>query len=207
MAKLCVGRMVLGPVETNCYIVHYADSKKCIIVDPPKSGIYDRVTKGGLEPVAVLLTHGHFDHITGCDELQNKGVKVYALDKERDVLRSTALNASEGTLCPCAVEADGFFSDGEEVTIADMKFKVIATPGHTKGSCCYYFEDDKVMLTGDTLFHGSVGRSDLPTGSDNDIILSARKLVKNYPKDVQIYPGHGDFSTLGYERTCNPFCI
>ena len=207
MGKLCVGRLVLGPVQTNCYFLYDEDVRKCIIVDPAQNGIYDKLVDAGFEPVAVMLTHGHFDHIMGCHELQGKGLKIYALKEEKDVLRDSALNASDDIGRPYTVEADRFFTDGEVFTIEGLTFKIIATPGHTKGSCCYYFADDKVMLTGDTLFYCSVGRSDLPTGNESEIVLSARKLTRDYPADVRIYPGHGDFSTLGYERTHNPFCV
>lgn len=206
MGKLCVGRMVLGSIGTNCYIIYDEDDKKCIIVDPAKNGIYDKLRDNGLEPVAVILTHGHFDHIMGCHELQSKSLKICALDLEKDVLRDSELNASDQIGRPYTVEADRFFTDGEEVTIEGMTFKVISTPGHTKGSCCYYFEKDGIMISGDTLFQCSVGRSDLPTGNESEIMLSVKRLTQDYPEDVKVYPGHGDSTTIGYEKKYNPFC-
>lgn len=206
MGKLCVGRMVLGMVQTNCYLIYEEDVKKCIIVDPAQNGVYDKAVAAGFDPVAVILTHGHFDHIMGCHELQAKSLKICALDAEKDVLRDSELNASDQIGRPYTVEADRFFTDGEEVTIEGMTFKVIATPGHTKGSCCFYFEKDKVMISGDTLFEGSIGRSDLPTGNESEIIRSVKMLTRDYPEDVKVYPGHGDTTTIGDEKKYNPFC-
>ena len=206
MGKLCIGRIVAGPCQTNTYFLYDEDVKKCIIVDPSENGIYDKLTEKGFEPAAVILTHGHFDHIMGCHELQAKSLKICALDEEKDVLRDSELNVSEGFLgAVYTVEADRFFTDGEEVTLAGLTFKVIATPGHTKGGCCYYFEQEGLMLTGDTLFQGSIGRSDFPTGNESVLLRSAKMLVTDYPADTKIYPGHGGTSTLGDEKKYNPF--
>lgn len=206
MGKLCIGRMVLGMVETNCYFVYEENSNNVILVDPAKNGIYDKLAEAGFNIEAVILTHGHFDHIMGCHELQSKGIKVYVLDKEKALLADAQLNASVNIRRPYIVNADEVFTDGQEVNMAGLTFKVISTPGHTSGSCCYYFEEDGIMLTGDTLFSGSVGRSDLPTGNERQIIDSVHMLVNEYPGDVKFYPGHGDASTLEREKKYNPFC-
>lgn len=206
MGKLCVDKIIIGVMETNCYLVYDEDTKKVIVVDPAKRGVYDTLINAGFTVDSVILTHGHFDHIMGCHEMQEKGIKVYALDKEKALLEDAKLNASEGIRRPYTVEADGFFSDGQEVELAGLKFKVISTPGHTSGSCCYYFEDDKAMITGDTLFAGSVGRSDFPTGDEATIIDSVHMLVDTFPGDVVIYPGHGNASTIEKEKRFNPFC-
>lgn len=206
MGKLCVGRMVLGMIETNCYFLYEENSKNVIVVDPAKNGVYDKLTEAGFVVDSVILTHGHYDHIMGCHEMQSKGVKVYALDVEDALLKDANLNVSAGIRRPYTVEADGLFTDGQEVNMAGLTFKVIATPGHTAGSCCFYFENDKVMITGDTLFAGSVGRSDLPTGSELKLIDNVQMLVNTYPEDVKIYPGHGGQSTIEREKRYNPFC-
>ena len=206
MGKLCIGRMVLGMVETNCYFVYDEDSNDAILVDPAKNGIYDKLAEAGINVKAVILTHGHFDHIMGVHELQKKGVKVYALDVEKALLEDANLNASAQIRAPYTVDADEFLTDGQEMELCGLKFKVIATPGHTAGSCSYYFEKDKVIITGDTLFYCSIGRSDLPTGDEATILKSVKMLVDTLPEDVKVYPGHGDATTIGFEKSHNPFC-
>ena len=95
--------------------------------------------------------------------------------------------------------------DGEEISIAGMTCKILATPGHTKGSCCYYFENDKILLSGDTLFQESVGRTDLPTGSMSALVRSVREKLMPLPEDVKVYPGHGEATSIGHEKKYNPF--
>ncbi len=98
-----------------------------------------------------------------------------------------------------------YVKDGEEITIAGMTFRLIATPGHTKGSCCYYFEEDKLLISGDTLFQESVGRTDLPTGSMSTLVRSVKEKLLSLPEDVKVYPGHGEATSIGYEKAYNPF--
>ncbi|MBQ7464418.1 MAG: MBL fold metallo-hydrolase, partial [Lachnospiraceae bacterium] len=98
-----------------------------------------------------------------------------------------------------------YLDDGSEVDIAGMKIRMIETPGHTEGSCCYYLEEQKALISGDTLFAGSVGRTDLPTGSMRKLIDSIESKLMTLPDDVDVYPGHGEFTTIGYERKWNPF--
>ena len=204
---LKVGRMVLGMVETNCYFVYDTSTMEAVVIDPAKDGLYDKLAANGLKVSGILLTHGHFDHIMGTRELSERsGAKLYALDLEDEVCRNSNLNASEQIRRPYIAEPDVLLTDGEEFTIAGIRFRTIATPGHTIGSCCYYIESEKWLFTGDTLFCGSVGRSDLPTGSGKSLMESVEKLIDAFDDDVKIYPGHGDSSTIGDEKKYNPFC-
>jgi len=207
MGDISIARMVLGAVQTNCYIIYDQDTKEAIIVDPAKNGIYDSLTKSGFTVAGIILTHGHFDHIMGIHELTEKsGAKVYVLEAEDALCRNADLNASSQIRRPYTIEPDVLLNDGDEINIAGIDVKVIATPGHTKGSCCYYIPAKKWLISGDTLFCCSIGRSDLPTGSESEIMKSVKMLVDTLDEDVEVYPGHGDFTNIGYERRRNPFC-
>lgn len=205
MSDIKVGRMILGSVETNCYIV-YNGEKEAVVIDPAKNGLYDKLTENGFKVVGILLTHGHFDHIMGCHELMEKSkAKLYALSAEKEVCNNSNLNASEQIRRPYTVDPDVTLSDGEEIELAGIGFRTIATPGHTIGSCCYYVESEGWLFSGDTLFRGSIGRTDLPTGSGERIMESVEMLANTIPDDVKIYPGHGDHTTMGEEKAHNPF--
>ena len=207
MSDIRVGRMILGMVETNCYFVYDDETKEAVVIDPAKNGLYDKLSENGLKVCAVLLTHGHFDHIRGVNELTEKsGAKLYAHTAEDELCKNAYLNASEQIRRPYTVEPDVLLSDGDEFEEAGIKFKVLATPGHTLGSCCYYIEDKKWLFSGDTLFCGSIGRSDLPTGNGEQIMDSVQLIVSTFDDDVKVYPGHGDTTTIGFEKKHNPFC-
>lgn len=208
MAGLKIGRMMLGVCQTNCYFVYREGSSKVIFIDPADYGeqIFKAMKDNGFEVAAILLTHGHFDHIWGCSKLrQLTSAPVYAYEGEEDVLLSSDLNVSAGAGRACTVKANTLLKDGEEVTIEGMTFKLIATPGHTQGSCCYYFEEANMLISGDTLFEESVGRTDLPTGSMSTLVRSVKDKLFELPDDVVVYPGHGDSTTIGHEKKYNPF--
>lgn len=200
--------MMLGVCQTNCYFVYREGSSKVIFIDPADYGdqIFQAMKNNGFEVAAILLTHGHFDHIWGCSRLrQLTSAPVYAYEGEEDVLLSSDLNVSAGAGRACTVKANTLLKDGEEVTIEGMTFKLIATPGHTKGSCCYYFEEANMLISGDTLFEESVGRTDLPTGSMSTLVRSVKEKLFELPDEVVVYPGHGDSTTIGHEKKYNPF--
>ena len=208
MADLKIGRMMLGVCQTNCYFVYREASSKVIFIDPADYGdqIFQAMKNNGFEVAAILLTHGHFDHIWGCSRLrQLTSAPVYAYEGEEEVLLSSDLNVSAGAGRACTVKANTLLKDGEEVTIEGMTFKLIATPGHTQGSCCYYFEESNMLISGDTLFEESVGRTDLPTGSMSTLVRSVKDKLFVLPDDVVVYPGHGDSTTIGHEKKYNPF--
>lgn len=200
--------MVIGTVQTNCYFVYKENEKETIVIDPADQGekIYQKLIDQGLEITAVLLTHGHFDHIFGCQEIKElSGAKVYAYIGEQSLLNDSTLNVSAQIGRPYTVEADTYLQDGEELVIGDFKIKVIATPGHTSGSCCFYFEDAGILVSGDTLFEESVGRSDLPTGSGSQLSRSVKEKLFVLPDETAVFPGHGDSTTIGHEKQYNPF--
>jgi glyoxylase-like metal-dependent hydrolase (beta-lactamase superfamily II) len=226
MNKLKIGRIVLGVYGTNCYFLYREGEHEAIIVDAPDKGKYicDSMEKNGLHVAGILLTHGHFDHIWGAEELREtaneyaendedakqnqnaeKTIKIYAAEGERELLKDTHMNVSKAMKRPCSLEADVYLKDGETVDIAGMTFRVITTPGHTAGSCCYYFEEAGFLICGDTLFLESVGRTDFPTGSMSDLVRSAKEKLFLLPDDTKVYPGHGDATTIGHEKKYNPF--
>lgn len=206
---LKIGKVVMGSVQTNCYFIYQEGEKKIIVVDPADKGdyLYKAFTEAGFEVAAILLTHAHFDHIWGCNKLRElSGVQVFACEEEKELCESAKLNVSEDVGRPYTVSVDWYLRDGEEVTIEGMKFKMIHTPGHTQGSCCYYFEEDNILVSGDTLFEGSVGRSDLPTGNGATLTRSLKERLMILPEETLVFPGHGNGTTIADEKKYNPFC-
>ncbi len=208
MGNLKIGRIVLGICQTNCYFVYEEGKSQVILFDPADQGeyLYHKLEEKGFQVEAILLTHGHFDHIWGLEALKNlSGAKVYAYEGEKELCEDASLNVSKGAGRACTVKVDEYVKDGAQITIAGITCRLIATPGHTEGSCCYYFEDDKILISGDTLFQESVGRTDLPTGSMSKLVRSVRERLLILPEDVKVYPGHGETTTIGYEKENNPF--
>lgn len=208
MSDLKIGKMVLSVCATNCYFIYHEGQNKVILIDPADRGeyIYSALKEKGFEVDTILLTHGHFDHIWGGAKLrQLSSAKIYALDKEEPLLMSSDMNVSEMAGRACTLKCNDFFVDGQELDILGFKIKVIATPGHTAGSCCFYFEDEGLLISGDTLFEASVGRTDFPTGSSSELIRSIKAKLMVLPDDTVVYPGHGGPTTIGDEKLNNPF--
>ena len=207
---LKIGKIVMGSVQTNCYFLYQENEKKIIVVDPADKGdyLYNAFKEAGFEVVAILLTHAHFDHIWGCNKLRElSGAQVFAWEEEKEVCESAKLNVSEDVGRPYTVTVDWYLKDGEKVTIEGMEFTVIGTPGHTQGSCCYYFEKDNILVSGDTLFEGSVGRTDLPTGNGPRLSRSLKERLMILPEETLVFPGHGNGTTIADEKKYNPFCV
>lgn len=208
MNEIKIGRMVLGSCQTNCYFIYREEEKRAIVVDPADQGarIYKALTDNGIAVEAILLTHGHFDHIWGSKELREAaGVKIYALDAEQALCEDSRSNVSDMAGRPYTVTPDEYLQDGQELTLAGMSFRVIATPGHTAGSCCFYFPEAGFVVSGDTLFAESVGRTDFPTGSMSSIVRSIKEKLYTLPGEIKVYPGHGDSTTIEHEMQYNPF--
>lgn len=198
----------MGMCQTNCYFVYEEDKTEVLLFDPADKGgyIYGSLKDKGFTVAAILLTHGHFDHIWGVRELQElSGAKVYAYEGEKEVCENASVNVSKSAGRACEITADEYVKDGGMISAAGMTCQLIATPGHTKGSCCYYFEEDGILISGDTLFQESVGRTDLPTGSMSALVRSVKEKLMVLPEDVKVYPGHGESTTIGYEKENNPF--
>lgn len=208
MAPLRVEQYVVGSVQTNCYFAINDDTKDMLIIDPGASaGRLAEIIEGEkLNPVAILLTHGHFDHATGAAELaEHFGVKVYAEEHEKETLENPALNLSGWEGRELVYHADCYLRDEQEIDLAGFHIRVFHTPGHTVGGCCYFFSYQNAVFSGDTLFAQSVGRTDFPKGSASELIRSIKEKLMVLPDDVTVYTGHNDITTIGTERMYNPY--
>ena len=186
----------LGAYQTNCYIIHDDSSKTCCIIDPGYEAdtILDKLEELGLAVEAILLTHGHFDHVGAVKDLAAEtGCKVYLHEAELSMPPQMTAGSLYYT---------NLYGEGDYVEEAGLSFKVLHTPGHTPGSVCLCSEN--VMFSGDTLFWGSCGRTDLPGGSWSTIRTSLLRLAA-LSGDYDVYPGHGDATTLSFERKMNPY--
>lgn len=207
MGKLKVENDVLGPISTNCYYLINTESNDVIIADPADDAftIKNYCVNNGLNVTGIILTHGHFDHIMAAKELREIfNAKIYAGAEEDRLLKDADLNLSSSWSSPYTLKADVLLKDGEELGLAGFNIKAIHTPGHTSGGMCYYIEDEKVLLSGDTLFCESYGRTDFPTSSFRQLMDSIRGRLFKLPDDVKVYPGHGEETSIGFEKKNNP---
>lgn len=185
---------------STSYIVT-ADDENCIVIDCAQPRVLSECRRLNLNPVAVLLTHGHYDHIAGCGALYSAGAKIYCGVRE-DVYIYSDENMAIFNLPIPEFKIERTFKDGEEIELAGLKIKVISTPGHTVGGVCYLIED--VLFTGDTLFNLCIGRCDSPSGDEVKLKSSVKKLYA-LAGDYKVYAGHGKETTLDFERKHNPF--
>ena len=201
--------IAVGPLAVNCYIVACEQSREGIVVDPGGDVelIAGLVHQHGLNINSIINTHGHFDHTGGNRQaLAAFGARLLIhqadapmLDKTAEVARMYGL---QGENSP---EADAYLVDGMDIFFGTCRLKVLHTPGHTQGGCCLYFEEDRKVITGDTLFADSIGRTDLPGGSHEQLLDSIRTKLFTLPDDVIAYPGHGPHTTIGHEKQYNPY--
>lgn len=208
MKNLKIESLVLGNVQTNCYFLMNMQTRELLIVDPADEffRIERKVAEMEAKPAAVLLTHGHYDHMTAADEVRRRyGVEVYAHELEQEVLGDPIKNLSGMWASAHMMRADKTVKDGDVLNLAGFQIRVIHTPGHTQGSVCYYFPEEKTLISGDTLFAQSVGRTDFPTSDVRKMRQSIRTLLETLPADTAVYPGHMEDTTIGYEKRYNPF--
>ena len=208
MAPLSIQTYVVGPVQTNCYFAINDDTKEVLIIDPGASAkqLAEKVKEQGLKPVAILLTHGHFDHSLAAEAIRDRYQSpIYASQKEEKTLQDPKINLTAYHMDSYTLKADVYLTDLQVVELAGFSVQMIETPGHTVGSCCYYLKDEGVLFSGDTVFCGSVGRTDFPEGSTAAIVESLHRLLDALPDDTEVYPGHDASTTIGYEKRYNPF--
>lgn len=197
----------VGMGQANCYII--SDDEEALIVDPGAGAniIQTTIEQIDTKPVAILLTHTHYDHIGALDAIREEyQVPVYVHPEEQAWLQDPAKNLSglQGNHMT-AQKADHFFQPKETLEISNFKLTVVSTPGHSPGGVSFIFEEDELVVTGDALFAGSIGRTDLPGSEPEKLLEGIREQLFTLPDDYTIYPGHGGQSTLGNEKQTNPF--
>lgn len=203
-----VEKFVTGIISTNCYLVINEETKQTVIIDPaacPKK-ILGFIDEEGLKIEAILLTHGHFDHIMGIDGfLEHFKVPVYVHEEDERVINDPVLNQSSIYTSGYTFSGAQYLRDRQTLELAGYVFEVIHTPGHTWGGCCYYVASEKVLFSGDTLFQESIGRTDFETSSMSDMMYSVREKLFKLPDETRVYPGHMGETTIGHEKTHNPY--
>lgn len=203
MAKIMIRSVTVSECYTNCYICMNKDTKEGFIVDPGDDELKISVNVSRLEmiPKAILLTHGHFDHIGAVNQLKERyNIPVIVGAKEEKVLTDSRMNLSSMFGEPVKVNGDKFLEDGENFQVAGFDIQYILTPGHTLGSGCFYIEEEQVLFSGDTLFQASRGRTDFPGGSESDIIKSIKNKLLVLPGETEVYPGHMNITNIDSEK-------
>ena len=208
MSSFSIKSVVVGPVDVNCYVLKDKATGKGAVIDPGGhvERIMSLINDMKADIAEIIITHGHFDHIGALDELRNVvgcGASIHELDAEM-LLKSrknlSIFMGNDASFRP----AERLLKDGDVIRFGESFLKVIHTPGHTAGGICLY-DGDKVLFSGDTLFAGSVGRSDFPGGDHYQLIESVVKALAEVKDETVVYPGHGPETGMGYERKTNPF--
>lgn len=200
----------LGVMQTNCYIIENTEGS-CIIFDPGSEGkrLIRWLTKKNLQPCAIFLTHAHFDHIGAVDEIRaNYKIPVYIHEFEEDWLSNPSLNGSQYFTSKSLLRvnpADVLLTKEEQKIMGDFTFSIIETPGHSPGSVSYYFQNEGFVVSGDVLFKGSIGRTDLKQGNNAQLLASIHDKLLTMPEETVVLPGHGPTTTIIEEMDSNPF--
>ncbi|MEW9049641.1 MAG: MBL fold metallo-hydrolase [Neobacillus sp.] len=200
----------LGALQTNCYIIEKED-KTCLIFDPGSEGkkLIKWLEKRELKPVAILLTHAHFDHIGAVDTIRDYyQIPVYVHEEEEGWLTDPALNGSKYFMMQEQIKvrkADHIIKKEGVLKVGDYEFSIFETPGHSPGSISFYFENAGFVVSGDALFKSSIGRTDLPGGNHKQLIKSIHEKLLFLPEETQVLSGHGPITTVGEEMDQNPF--
>ena len=198
--------LVVGPLSTNCYIIGSEPSKEGMIIDPGDEAevILETVKDLGLEIKSIVLTHAHIDHIGALKEVKEAtGAEVAIHTDDAQALQENSVSTLLGLSYPTPLPADRLLKDGDSMDIGDLHFGVLHTPGHSPGCICLLGEG--IVFSGDTMFNYSVGRTDLPGGNYSQLMNSINAKLMTLPDNTAVYPGHGPDTTIGAERSGNPF--
>jgi glyoxylase-like metal-dependent hydrolase (beta-lactamase superfamily II) len=203
--------LILGAYQTNCYVLRNDDSAKdCLIIDPglEAAELIEFLNEQKINPVAVVLTHGHIDHIAGVAAIRSRfpEIKVYIHHLDSEMLTDPGINLSSMSGSAFVTEAeDVSVKEKDLIDLAGVKLLVLHTPGHTPGGISLYSKEAGVAFVGDTLFADSIGRTDFPGGSMSQLLASVREKLFTLPDQTQVYPGHGPATTIAAEKAHNPF--
>ena len=207
-----VKSFTFNPFQENTYIL-YDETKECVIIDPgcysleEKQELENFISEKKLKPVKLLLTHGHIDHILGNNFLTGKyNVKIEMNEHDVKLLKAApSYGTMWGINCEPSPEPHVLLSEGDTITFGNSRLEIFFTPGHSQGSICFYSRADNFVISGDVLFNGSIGRTDLPGGDFDTLISSIKEKLFPLGDACKVYSGHGPFTTIGNERKSNPF--
>lgn len=208
---MIVEHLVVGMLQTNCYILADRPSTEAIVIDPggESKRIHNFLFSRGLRLKAILLTHGHFDHVLDAWNLKKLcGGEIYLHPLDEPLLRNRMVGLGAilmGKMPSINPSIDRHLKEGDIIVLGDREIHVIETPGHTPGHVSFYVPSQKCIFVGDTIFDGSIGRTDFPGGSYEELIKSVRTKLFTLGDDIVVYPGHGPATTIGKERKTNPF--
>ena len=199
----------VGPLQCNCSVIGDESTHEAMVIDPGAEieNVLAVVRKHNLQVKQIVITHAHIDHVGGAMKLRTAtGAPILLNQNDYELLKMLDVQASWiGVASPGKVDIDQNIGQADTIKAGSLTANVLATPGHTEGSVCLYFPSQKMLIAGDTLFAGSIGRTDLPGGSFEKIIHSLHEKLLTLPDDTVVTPGHGPQTTIGHERETNPF--
>jgi len=201
----------VGPLQCNCSIIGDETTREAMVIDPGDdiADIQALIRKHNLQVKQIVITHAHIDHVGGAMKLRAAtGAPILLNQNDYALLKMLDVQAAwVGMPAPGKVEIDRSVTTRETIAAGSHTAQILHTPGHTEGSICLYFEPEKKLIAGDTLFAGSIGRTDLPGGSTQKILRSLHDTVLALPDETLVIPGHGELTTIGEERESNPFLV